>query len=183
MADLQQLFIYAILQFFTFHERLSGDTRSLGMTPDQFVGIQVRRVTGKEVQRQATRRAGYVLPDYRLLMRGQTIDHQMQWLLAAIHQVLEQINKQFTGQPAFVRGKPERAFGVDRRSGADSLALPWSIDYRGLATLSPRLAMDGIGTKTRFVPKKGISAPSALDCLAIAGKVSRCHRSMASGSR
>ena len=114
MANLLQLRMYAILQFFTFHGRFSGHAGSLGMTPDQFVEIQIRRVTGKKVQRQATLRAGYVLVDGSLLMYGQTIDHQMQWFLAAIHQALERIDEQFTGQPAFVRGKPERAFGVDR---------------------------------------------------------------------
>ena len=72
----------------------------------------------------------------------------MQRFLAAIHQLLEEVDKQFTGQPAFIGGELERPFGIDRRGGADTLALPGSIDHRRLAALCPSLAMHRIGAKT-----------------------------------
>ena len=72
-------------------------------------------------------------------MHGQTIHHQMQRFLAATHQVLEQINEQITSQFAFVRGKPECAFGIDRRSGADALPL---LRPRCLTAFCRRLVMD-----------------------------------------
>jgi hypothetical protein len=44
--------MHAILKFFAFHERPSGNARSLGMTPDELVRIQVWRIAGQEMQRQ-----------------------------------------------------------------------------------------------------------------------------------
>ena len=66
------------------------------------------------MQGQAPLRVCYVLFDDGFLMRRQAIDDQMQWFLAAIHQLLEQVDKQFTDQPAFIGGKPERPFCIDR---------------------------------------------------------------------
>ena len=104
------------------------------------------------MQAQAPLRVRYVLFDDGFLMRRQAIDDQMQWFLAAIHQLLEQVDKQFTDQPAFIGGKPERPFGTDRRGGADTLALHGAMDHRRLAALCPSLAMHRIGAKAGLVP-------------------------------
>ena len=123
------------------------------MAPDKLIRIEVGGVAGKEMQGQAPLRVRHVLFDHGFLMRRQAIDDQMQRFLAAIHQLLEQIDKQFTGQPAFIGSKPERPFGIDRRGGADTLALPGSIDHRRLAALCPSLAMHRIGAKAGLVPE------------------------------
>lgn len=158
VADFLQLFVHTLLQLLAFFQRLSGYACTFCMTPHQFIRIQVWRIAGQKVQRQTTLSAGHIFLNHRLLVCWQSINHQMQWFLAAVHQLLEQFNKQFAGQPTLISGKPERAFGIDRRGYADALALPRSIDHRRFAPLSPSLAKHRIGTKARLVPERDFSA-------------------------
>lgn len=130
VADFLQLLMHTILQFFAFLQRPSGYARAFRMTPHQLIRIQVWRITGQEMKRQPPLCAGHVIFDHLLLVRRQTINDQAQRFLAAIHQFLEQRHEQFAGQPALISGKPERAFGIDRRGRADALALPRPVDHR-----------------------------------------------------
>jgi len=85
------------------------------MTPHKLIRIQVWRIARQEMQGPTPLRAGHIFLDHPILVRWQSINHQMQCFLAAIHQLLEQFNEQFARQSALISGKPERAFGIDRR--------------------------------------------------------------------
>jgi hypothetical protein len=65
-------------------------------------------------------------------MRWQAIEDQMQWLAAPPHHPAQQIDEQRRSQGAGIGGKPERAFGIDRRRGTDPLALTWLVRSRGI---------------------------------------------------
>ena len=158
IADLLQLFLHAIMQVLALHQRPSGHARALGMAPDKFVRVQVWYVAGQKMQRQTPLRVSNIGLDDRLTVRRQAINDQMQRLLAAINQLLEQFDKQFTRQPALIGSKPERSLGIDRRGGAYALALSRSVDHRRFASLRPGLAMHGIGTKAGLVPETDFSA-------------------------
>lgn len=178
-ADHLQLFVYALLKILAFRQRPSGYACTLGMTPHKFIRVEVWRIARQKVQRQAAICFGHVFLDRRILVRWQTINHQMQRFLAAIHQSLEQFDKQIAREPTFISGEPERAFGIDRRGCSDALALPRPIDYRRFAKQSPSLAMHRIGTKAGFVPEIDFGAfLSGLLGYGWKG-VSRCQRSMA----
>lgn len=69
---ISELFVNALCQIFAAHQRAPGDTRVLRVAPDQFVGIEIGRVTRQEVQGQLTAGVGHGFPDAGLLMRRQS---------------------------------------------------------------------------------------------------------------
>ena len=191
-ADLLQLFMHTILQFFVFYQRPSGYARTLGMTPHKLVRVEAWRIARQKVQCQTAICFGHIFLDRHILVRRQTIHHQMQRFLAAMQQPLEQFDKQIAREPTLISGEPERAFGIDRRSCADALTLPRPIDHRRFAAQSPSLVMHRIGTKAGFVPEidfgtflfgllcdgqKGIALPTFNGCrIALIGALQRLLR-------
>ena len=141
------------LQFLTLVQRLHRHAGALGMAPYQFIRIQVRRITGQEMQRQPTFRRSHIVLHDLVLMCRQVIDHQVHWLLAPVNQPFEQFDKQLTGKTALIGRKPERALGIDGRRRADALALSGPGDHRCVDAFGPGLSVHRIGAKTRFVPE------------------------------
>ena len=70
VGDGLQLFVNPALQFFSRPQRGARHARALGMTPHQLIRIQVWRIARQEMQRELARRAGHVLLDHGLLVRG-----------------------------------------------------------------------------------------------------------------
>ena len=63
-------------------------TGAFGMTPHRFSTIQIRRITGQEMQRQSPVGRGHIIRRHFVLVRGQGIEHPMQRLLALLRQAL-----------------------------------------------------------------------------------------------
>jgi hypothetical protein len=75
--------------------------------------------------------------------------------------------------------------GADRRSqpGAAATDRPGVSRRHGGGLAAAAVVRRTVSARNPDSSQKKISAPSAFACLAMAGKVSRCHFSMASGSR
>jgi hypothetical protein len=77
----------------------------------------------------------------------------MHRFLASIHQLLQQVHKQFPIETALVSGKPECAFGADCGRRTDTLPLSGSVNHRRFPALYPSLAMHRVRMKAGLVPK------------------------------
>jgi len=62
---------------------------ALGMTPDQLVRIEIRRIAGQEVQRKQPLCVLHVLLDDGLLVRWQAVNDQMNRFVPLEHHVLQ----------------------------------------------------------------------------------------------
>src|ERR1700687_1414566 len=136
-SNLRELFVNPWPQLFALLQRASCDAGALDVAPHQLIRIEVRRVTGQEVQSQFALRAGDVFLDDGFLMRRQYIDDQMNRLATIEHQLLEQRHKQLTAERTFVRCKPERTLGVDGRRRAHTLPLARTLDNGCLTARRP----------------------------------------------
>lgn len=156
LADVGQLVMHTFLQGLAFLQGPACVAGTLGVAPHQFVRIQVWSIARQEMQRQLALRAGDIGLDHRLLVGRQSVDHQVQWLPAAVHQLPEQVHKQLAVQCPGVDGEPEATLHADGRRRTDTLPLPGHRDHRGapLGALSP--ALHGVGTKAGFVPKENV---------------------------
>src|SRR5450759_665578 len=128
------------------------------MTPYQFIRIQLGCISGKEVQSQAARSGCDVVLHACCLVGRETIEHEMNRFSAVLHHLLQQLDEQFRVEGAIVGAKPERPICIHRRSRADGLTLSRALHYRRLSTNSPCLAMHRVGTESRFIPEKDVSA-------------------------
>ena len=153
--------MHTALQPLSRFQRRARHSRAFGIAPDQLIGIEVRRITRQEMQRELAFQAGHVVLDHRILVRGQAIENQAHGLFAPVHHFLQQLDEHFTRQGALVNGKPERAFGADGRRGADALALPGALNDRRLSFHRPGFAVHRIGAKARLVPKQYVRATAA----------------------
>ena len=86
-GDSLQLVVNAALQFFSCPQRRARHARAFGMAPYKLVRVQVWRITRQKMQREFARRAGDVLLDQGLFVRGQSIDHQAHRFFAPMHQL------------------------------------------------------------------------------------------------
>ena len=77
---------------------------------------------------------------------------------AVLHHLLQQLDEQFRIERAVVGAEPERALGIDRRSGAERLPLPGPLHHRRLAANAPGLAMHRIGAEAGLIPEEDVSA-------------------------
>ena len=84
VPDFGKLSRYARLQFFAFLKWPAGIAGSLGVTPHQFIGIQLRGIAWQKVQRQSALRGGHIGLDDLGLMRRQSVQYQMQRLLTPV---------------------------------------------------------------------------------------------------
>lgn len=128
------------------------------MAPYQFIGIQVRRIAGQEVEGQSPLGSGNVLLHQGCLVRWQAIEHQLNRLLAMAHHLLQQFDEQFGVERALIEAEPERPPGIDSRGRTDRLPLSGTLDDRRVAAHAPGLAMYRVGTKSRFVPEEHLGA-------------------------
>ncbi|OLK94195.1 hypothetical protein IXO812_16985, partial [Xanthomonas oryzae pv. oryzae] len=71
--------MHPIGQLLATAQRAARYARALGVAPHQLVGIQVRRVTRQEMQRQPALQAVHVIAHATGLVSRQTIKHQMDW--------------------------------------------------------------------------------------------------------
>ena len=110
------------------------------------------------MQAQPTFSRSHVVANETSFVRRQAIENQMHRFFAPIHQLAQQLDKQFTIQTTRVGAEPKLPARTHRRGGGYRLALPRSIHDRSLATQSPRFAVDGVGTKTRLIPKQDLRA-------------------------
>ena len=100
----------------------------------------------------------HVVTHEACFVRGQAIENQPHRLLAPMHQLAQQLNKQFALQSTDIGAEPKLSARPHRRGGRDRLALPGPMNNRRLAAQSPGLAMHGVSAKTRFVPKQNLRA-------------------------
>src|SRR5580692_5638156 len=84
----------------------------------------------------------------------------MHRLRSAPHHFSQQGDEQFGVQSTFIGAVPEATTRVHRRSCADRLALPGTLDDRCLAFLAPSLAVNSVGTKSRLIPEIHFTAAS-----------------------
>jgi hypothetical protein len=77
-----ELFVNALRKFFTKHQRTSRNAGTLSVTPDQFIGVEVRCVALQEVQGQLALRADYVVLPACLLVSEQTVHNEMDGALS-----------------------------------------------------------------------------------------------------
>ena len=87
------------------------------------------------------------------LVGRQAIKDEKQRLLAIPHQLREHCHKQLGAHPAFIRGKPEGAFGVDGRGRRHRLTCARHRNDWRLPFDAPGPALHRIGTKAGFIPK------------------------------
>ena len=152
-ADLGELHGHALCQMLALLQGSAGVAGALGVTPDQFVGVEVGGIAGQAMQRQFAVEPGDVLLDRVGLVRRQSIQDQMQGFAASAQHPAQQIDEEHGGQCARIGGKPEGALGTDRRGGADALALSGDRHHRRLSLGAPGLALNPIGTESGFVPE------------------------------
>jgi hypothetical protein len=145
-----ELFVGALRKFFTMHQRTSRNASTLSVTPDQFIGVEVRCVARQEVQGQLALRADYVVLHACLLVSGQTVHNEMDDSSASVHQFFEQGDEQLSRESVLIGIKPESAPGVDRGCRAHALALTGTFDHRRFTALRPRLAVNRVSPETGF---------------------------------
>src|ERR1700691_3366937 len=179
--NLCKLFVNPWPQLFALLQRASRDSRALDVTPHQLIRIEVRRITGQEMQSQFPLRAGDIFLDDGFLMRRQSVDDQMNRLLAIEHQLLEQRYEQLTAEPTFVRCKPEGTLRVDGRRRAHTLPLACTLDNRCFTARRPGPTVHRVTTEGRFDPEEDVGVflaglsgngwirvvPPALDCFRV----------------
>ena len=101
---------------------------------------------------------------------GSALRYHAQWLLAPVHQSLEQLEKQLPAKSALIGCKPERPFGIDGRGHTDALALSGPGDHRSVTAFGPGLSVQSISAKTRFVPEIDLGFfPPGLENQCLAG--------------
>src|ERR1022692_3421759 len=110
------------------------------------------------MQAQLTFGRFHVVANETSFVRWQAIEDQTHRLFPPMHQLAEQLNEQFAVQATHVGAEPKLPARTYRRSGRDRLTLPRPIHDRRLTTQSPRLAMHGVGPKTRLIPKQNLCA-------------------------
>ena len=66
---------------------------------------------------------------------------------------LSQVTNHSPFRPPLIGGKPERALGIDRRSGTDTLALPGHRDHRGVALAPSGPTLHRISAKAGLLPE------------------------------
>ncbi len=69
-----ELGLDAIFQAFAGTQWPAGIARTLGVAPDQLVGIQFGGIAGQEVQRQFALQPGHIRLDGAGLVRGQVVE-------------------------------------------------------------------------------------------------------------
>ena len=123
VGDYGELRGHARLQLLTLLQRPARIARALGVAPYEFIQIQFGRIARQKVQCQPPMSGSDVgLHDFRLV-GGQAVQHQVERLLAPMHQFLEQFHKRPALESTWVRGKPECPLDTDRQGGTDALAL------------------------------------------------------------
>src|SRR5665213_3459154 len=105
-----------------------------------------------------------VVADGASLVCREAIENQADGLAATMHQLAQQLDEVFAVQGALVRTEPELSARTYRRGSRDRLTLPRPIDDRSVPAQPPRLSMNGVGAKARFVPKQNLR-PVALGLL------------------
>src|SRR5271169_6182613 len=92
------------------------------------------------------------------LVRGKAIENQTHGFSSTMHELAQQRDKQLAVQSTHIGAEPKFSARTYRRGGRDRLTLPRSIyDWR-LAAQSPRLSVNRIGAKARFIPKQNLRA-------------------------
>ncbi|OLG97265.1 hypothetical protein BXO558_13645, partial [Xanthomonas oryzae pv. oryzae] len=76
--------MHPIGQLLATAQRAARYARALGVAPHQLVGIQVRRVTRQEMQRQPALQAVHVIAPATGLGSRQTIEPRMDWTPPAL---------------------------------------------------------------------------------------------------
>src|SRR5271155_2828288 len=92
------------------------------------------------------------------LVRRKAIENQTHGLSAPMHQLAQQLDKQLAVQSTDVGAEPKLPARTHCRGRGDRLSLPRSIHNRSLSPQSPCLAMNGVSTKTGFIPKQNLRA-------------------------
>src|ERR1019366_85799 len=110
------------------------------------------------MQAQLTFGRFHVVANETSFVRWQAIEDQTHRLFPPMHQLAEQLDEQFAVQATHVGAEPKLPARTYRRSGRDRLTLPRPIHDRRLTRQSPRLAMHGVGPKTRLIPKQNLCA-------------------------
>ena len=168
-SNLCELFVNPWPQFFPLLQRASCDACALDVAPHQLIRIEVRCVTGQEMQSQFALGAGDVFLDDGFLMRRQSIDDQMNRLAAIEHQLLEQRHEQLTAEPTFVCCKPESTLRADGRRCAHTLPLARTLDNGCLTARRPGPAVHRVSPEARFVPEEDVRV--LLACLSGNGRI------------
>jgi hypothetical protein len=83
--DSAELSFDLFLQPFAAPQRCSGHAGAFHVAPSQFIGVQFRRIAGKEMQCQHAVRGCNIRLHQRGLVRGKSVDHQMHRLRTTSH--------------------------------------------------------------------------------------------------
>ena len=172
----------AIGQSVAFLQRSACMTGAFRMAPDQLIVVEIRGIAGQVMHGHLAITLRHVVLDRERLVDRQSIEDQMQGLAASTHHPAQHVHEQRAGQGARIRGKPEGTFGTDGRGRADALALAgtWGT---GVCARASYVVPWTASARKPDSSQKEISAWVRLAWCAIVGYVSRCQRSIASGSR
>ena len=133
--------------------------RAFDMTPHQFVGIQIRRVAGQEVQGQpAFGRWRRSRARCAFLCAGRLSSTRCTGFLRYFIICCSSSMNSSRVERTVVGAEPKRALGIDRRSGAEGLPLPGTLHHRRLAAHAPSLAMDRVGPESGLIPEEDLGA-------------------------
>ena len=102
-SDLCQLREHARIEGLALLQRTPGSAGTLGVAPDQFVGIEVRRIARQVMQRQLAVEARDILRHPLGLVCWQTVQDQLQGPATTAHHLAQQRDEQVAIQTTGIR--------------------------------------------------------------------------------
>ena len=123
------------------------------MSPNRFIGVQMRRVRRQVEEFELTVQALDVALDHLCLVDRMTIDDQKHRLLGIDHQALEELDKHLRADRAFMQHETKLALRADRRDHVQREAPARRLHHRRLALRRPSRAGVVVGADTRLVAK------------------------------